>query len=196
MGIKLKLAKPLKKDIGQICYRMVQYLALSGSFTGHIIISQGVWLVAPISALPCCFVMTGSLLRPRTCFRAERATHLGLGGRNDLRRLLPSTANVRSCHKYPGLSPVKSIIPPYRFWRVMSDAGGVGMQRVDQDMAVHPRGHGGYNQYSAAPLRIPCLPERLAQPLILSVPARMGGGLKDFIADAVGDGDAEMMLVG
>ena len=78
----------------------------------------------------------------------------------------------------------------------MGDPGSVGVQRVDQDIALHPRGHGRHDQYGAAPLRIPCLPERLAQSLILSVPSRMRGGLEYFIADAVGDGDADMMLVG
>lgn len=73
---------------------------------------------------------------------------------------------------------------------------GVGMYRIDQNIALHPRRHRWHDQYRAPLLREPFLPECLAQPFILPVPSWMAGCLEYFIADAFVDGDADMMLLG
>lgn len=77
----------------------------------------------------------------------------------------------------------------------MGDTRSVGMQGINQDIALHPRGHGRHDQYGAASLRKPRLSERLAQPFILPVPSWIGGSLEYFIAGTIRDGDADMMLV-
>ena len=85
--------------------------------------------------------------------------------------------------------PVKPLIPPHRLGQGVRDALGVGVRRVDQKVALQPRRDGGEDQERRTLLLIPFLTEILADGFAPEIPARMRGGLKDFVRDAVWNRD-------
>src|SRR5262249_16853210 len=91
--------------------------------------------------------------------------------------------------------PVKPVIPPHRFGEGVRDGLGVGMRRVDQEIALQPRRDGGNDQERRALLLAPLLAEVLADALVSRVPAGMRRGLEDLIGNPVRNGDRDEVLV-
>lgn len=91
---------------------------------------------------------------------------------------------------------VEPLVPPHRLRHGMGDALGVGMRRVDQKVVLEPRRNRRHDQQCRALVIVPSLRKRLAYRLVARVPARVGGGLEDFVGDAVRNRDLDEMLVG
>ena len=70
----------------------------------------------------------------------------------------------------------------------------MGMRWIDKNVSVQPRWYRRHDQNSRPRLLNPCEAEVLAYGLALAVPSRMLGGVEDFIASAVGNSDADIML--
>src|SRR3546814_7445475 len=70
------------------------------------------------------------------------------------------------------------------------------MGGIEQDVTFHPRLDRRHKQQRRAPCREPRLAKGLADVFALAVPPGEFRGREDFIADAVGDRDADIMLVG
>src|SRR3546814_9782933 len=64
---------------------------------------------------------------------------------------------------------------------------------IDQDVAFHPCRDRRHQQQRRAPCREPRLAKGLADVFALAVPPREFRGREDFVTDAVGDRDADIM---
>jgi hypothetical protein len=93
-------------------------------------------------------------------------------------------------------SGIEPLVPPDRCWQFVRDLGSVGMRGVDQDVAIQSCRDRRHDQDRRPRLFNPSQPEAFADGLALAVPSRMAGGVEDFVADAIGDGDADIMLIG
>jgi hypothetical protein len=92
-------------------------------------------------------------------------------------------------------SGIKPLVPPDRCWQFVRDLGGVGMCGVDQDVAIQPRRDRRHNQDRRSHLFGPSQPKAFADGLALAVPSGVAGRVENFVADAIGDGDADTMLI-
>ena len=95
-----------------------------------------------------------------------------------------------------GISGVKPFIPPNRRGQFMRDCLGVGMDGIDQDIAVKPCRYRRHDQDRRPRLLYPRLPKAFADGFAISIPSGMVGRLEHFIAGAVGNRNADIMLVG
>ncbi len=91
-------------------------------------------------------------------------------------------------------SRIKPLVPPDRCWQLMGDFGSIWMCGVDKNVSVQPRRYRRDNEDCRLCLFDPSKPVAFADCLTLAVPTGMLGSVEDFVAGAIRNCDADIML--
>ena len=91
-------------------------------------------------------------------------------------------------------SGIEPLVPPDRCWKLMRDVRSIRVRGVDQYVAIQPCRDRRNDEDRRPALLDPSCPEAFANGLALSVPSRMAGRIEEFVANAVGDRDADIVL--